>query len=425
MTRIIAIASGKGGVGKTSLAANLGVALAKMGKRVLVVDTDLQMANLGLMLGMEGRPITLQDVLAGEASLADAIYDGPGGIRFVPAGLSIEKFRRVDDEKLADVIKELAEQADIVLLDTAAGIGNDVLASLHGATEVLVVTMAESIAVADALKLIMIAERRLGLDITGVVVEMYKDMKQEMTSKEIQKALQTEVLAVIPEDPQFRECSLEGTPVVLKHPTSLGGTAVINLAAKLIGAPPPMIEAKKPGLLDAILGLLRPKKRRDLTGTKKAPKQEKPKPAPKKEEAKPPAPAPKEEAKPPAPKPPAAKAPTPAAKAPAEAAKAPTPAAKAPTGAAKAPTGATPTPAAKAPTGATPTPAAKAPTGGTPTTAAKTPTGGTPTGVPPSSSGTGSPGASAPGASSPGTGPAGASLLGGVSKEKRAEDQKA
>ncbi len=270
MTRIIAIASGKGGVGKTSLTTNLGVALAKMGKSVILIDTDMQMANLGLMLGMEGRPITLQDVLAGEASLTDAIYDGPSGVKFVPAGLSIEKFRRIDEDKLTDVVKELAQKADIVLLDTPAGIGPDVLATLHSATEVLVVTMAESIAVADALKLIMIAERRLGLDITGVVVEMYKGMKQEMTSKEIQKALQTEVITSIPEDPHFRECSLEGNPVVIKHPTSNAGKAIINLAAKLIGAPAPMIEEQQNiSVIERIMSVLLPKKRPDLSSAKK------------------------------------------------------------------------------------------------------------------------------------------------------------
>ncbi|MFC2175068.1 cell division ATPase MinD [archaeon] len=375
MTRIIAIASGKGGVGKTSLTSNLGIALAKMGKRVIVVDTDLQMANLGLMLGMEGRPITLQDVLAGEASLSDAVYDGPGGVRFVPAGLSIDKFRRVDEEKLIDVVKELGNHADILLLDTAAGIGNDVLASLHSATEVLVVTMAESIAVADALKLIMVAERRLGLDITGVVVEMYKGMKQEMTSKEIQKALQTEVIAIIPEDPLFRESSLDGNPVVVKHPTSPGGTAVINLAAKLIGAPAPMMEERKRGIIEIILGLLMPKKKRTLTGKAEEPKkkEEKKQPVPPKEEPK------KEAAKPPAEKKPAApvKAPVPAPTAPA---KAPTPA---PTAPAKAPT---PIPAAptKAPTPTPTTPTGELAKANPPSSA----------GVPPSSPGAKPPSAS-------------------------------
>ena len=113
----------------------------------------------------------------------------------------------------------------------------------------------------------MVAERRLGLDITGVVVDMYKGLKREMPAKEIQKTLQTEIIAVIPEDRVFRECSLDGTPVVLTAPESEGGRAVINLAAKLIGAPPPMIEKKK-GFIDTLLALLSPPKKRNLTGKK-------------------------------------------------------------------------------------------------------------------------------------------------------------
>ncbi|MCD6523220.1 MAG: cell division ATPase MinD [Candidatus Diapherotrites archaeon] len=264
MARIIAIASGKGGVGKTSLTANLGIALAKLGKKVVMIDTDLQMANLGLMLGMEGRPITLQDVLLGEASIHDATYDVQEGAKFIPSGLSIEKFRRVDEEKLAEVIKEVAESADIVLLDAPAGIGADVMATLHAADEVLVVTMAEAVSVADALKLILIAERRIGLDVIGVVVEMHKGMKQEMPKKEIQKTLQKKVIGVVPEDPRLRECSLEGVPVVVKYPRSPSAIAITKIAAWLIGVKPPEIEEeKKPGIIEMILSFFKGKPKKE------------------------------------------------------------------------------------------------------------------------------------------------------------------
>jgi septum site-determining protein MinD len=280
MARVIAVASGKGGVGKTTLTANLGVAMAKLGKRVLMIDTDMQMANLGLVLGMEGRPITLQDVLLGEASVRDAVYDAPGGSKFIPSGLSIEKFKRVDEEKIVDIVKDVSKDFDVILLDTAAGIGPDVLATLHAAEELLVCTMAESIAVADSFKVILVGERRLGMKIIGVTVDMVKGMKQEMQPKEIQKTLQTDILAIVPEDPHMRECSLEGVPVVIKYPTAPSAVAITNLAARLLGvAPPVIVEAKKKSSIEefieqlmAILGL-KPKKKEgaerlgELTGS--------------------------------------------------------------------------------------------------------------------------------------------------------------
>src|SRR3989338_8722844 len=108
MGRSIAIVSGKGGVGKTSICANLGIALAQRGVSVCLVDADIAMANLSLLLGMQSSPITLHDVLLGEAGVQDAIYDGPKGVKFVPSGLSLENYRRVDSERLAKVVTSIA-----------------------------------------------------------------------------------------------------------------------------------------------------------------------------------------------------------------------------------------------------------------------------------------------------------------------------
>jgi len=119
MTRIITLASGKGGVGKTSITANIGIALAQQGQRVLLVDADVAMANLSLLLGMQSSPITLHDVLLGEANSQDSIYDGPEGINFIPSGLSLESYKRVDSERLEAIISEVASNYDYVLLDAA------------------------------------------------------------------------------------------------------------------------------------------------------------------------------------------------------------------------------------------------------------------------------------------------------------------
>ena len=94
MAITIAIASGKGGTGKTTISANLSVALSKFGKDVIVLDADIAMANLELVMGLDGKPITLNDVLAGSASVEQAIYEGPGGVKVVPAGVSLDSFKK-------------------------------------------------------------------------------------------------------------------------------------------------------------------------------------------------------------------------------------------------------------------------------------------------------------------------------------------
>lgn len=257
-TRIIAISSGKGGVGKTALTANLGVALGKLGKRVLLIDADIQMANLGLMLGMENRPITLQDIMMGNANPIDAVYNVRENVQFVPSGLSLEKMLRVDEENLSAVVKKLSSGYDFVLVDCPPGVGPDALAALHSAAEVLVVTMAEPVSVADGMKLAAFAERRLGLTITGVVINMYKDMKHEMKSDEIQKLIQSRVLAVIPEDPLLRKSSIDGVPVVIKNPDAPSSLVIFGLASKLAGiAKVPVVTKKSGGIIQKFMGIFK------------------------------------------------------------------------------------------------------------------------------------------------------------------------
>jgi len=250
--RIIAIASGKGGVGKTAITANLGIALGMLGKKVLLIDADIQMANLGLMLGMEQRPVTLQDALMGTVKPIDAVYNVRENVEFVPSGLSLEKMLRVDEEKLGEVVAELSEGHDFVLIDCPPGVGPDALAAFHAANEMLLITMAEPVSVADAMKLAMFAERRLSMDMTGVVVNMYKGIKQEMKEREITKLIQLPLLATIPEDPLLRKSSIEGVPVVIKYPDAPSSLVIMSLASKLTGVSKVVKIEKKVGIIEAI-----------------------------------------------------------------------------------------------------------------------------------------------------------------------------
>jgi len=118
---IILIISGKSGVGKTFTCANLGVIIAKAGFKTLLLDADIKLANLEILLGLEGKEITLQHVLNGEARLEDAIYNGPGGVDVIPAGLSIENI--TSDIKIPDsILSELIELYDYILVDPPAGL---------------------------------------------------------------------------------------------------------------------------------------------------------------------------------------------------------------------------------------------------------------------------------------------------------------
>jgi septum site-determining protein MinD len=176
-------------VGKTTLTANIGISLAQAGYSVCLIDADIAMANLSLLLGMQSSPITLQDVLLGEASIEDALYDGPAGVKFVPSGLSLESYRRVDSERLESVVKSIKSRFDFVLLDAPAGIEKNVLAAMASSEELLLVTMPESPSIADALKTKTMAER-LGVKPLGVVVNFVYGQKGEISVSDIQKVLE-------------------------------------------------------------------------------------------------------------------------------------------------------------------------------------------------------------------------------------------
>ncbi|MEM4222157.1 MAG: cell division ATPase MinD [archaeon] len=235
MARVIAIASGKGGVGKTMLTANLGFALANFDKKVLLVDADLDMANLELVLGMEGRPITLQDVLNEEAKLDDAIYDIAQNIKFVPAGIAPSQYRRVDPEKLVNVLTQLAVKADFVLLDCPAGIGRDTQACLSAGKEVILVVTPEHMSLADAYKTKIVAEK-LGSEVIGVVVNLIKGVKRELKDKEITSLLQVPILGHIKEEGLVREATLSGKPIVAQNPSHPVSQEIYKIAAYLTGS---------------------------------------------------------------------------------------------------------------------------------------------------------------------------------------------
>ena len=256
MTRVITVASGKGGVGKTTITANLGVALSTYGERVVVLDADIAMANLELILGMEGKSVTLHDVLAGNASIEDAVYEGPKGVRVVPAGISLEGLRNVKLDRLEDALAYLIEDTDILLIDAPAGLEKDAVAALAAADELLLVTTPEVPSISDALKTKIVASK-LDINIIGVVINREQYDKTFLSVEEVETILEVPVIAVIPDDPEVSRAAAFGEPIVIKNPKSPASNALMKLAADLIGEEYQPIEPDKQGVIaKLIIGLM-------------------------------------------------------------------------------------------------------------------------------------------------------------------------
>ncbi len=257
MGRVIALVSGKGGVGKTTITANLGIALAKRGMSVCMIDADIAMANLSLLLNMQNSPITLHDVLLGEASIDDALYDGPAGIKFIPSGLSLENYRRVDPERLQAVIDTIKPRFDFILLDCAAGIERTVMAAISASDEVLLIAMPTSPSIADVLKA-KITSQRLGSKPLGVIINFYRQEKGEIKKEDVMKLLELPVIVTIPFDDEMRKSFMQENlaPVVMTKPGTPAAVAIQVAAAKLAGLPVQAEQQQVGGFLSGFFGKL-------------------------------------------------------------------------------------------------------------------------------------------------------------------------
>ena len=234
MARVIVIASGKGGVGKTTIAANLGIALSLHQEDVVVLDLDIAMANLELILGLEDKPVTLQEVLSGKDTIHNAVYEGPGGVKIVPAGLSLFGLKDMRLERLEEVLKTLTEDIDVLLIDAPGGLERDALAALEVSNELILVTTPEITSLSDALKTKIVAEK-LGMDILGVVINRGKSDKAFLTANEIEVILNVPVLSIIPEDPELNIAYASGNSILVNNPKSNTSKLMMNLAAGVIG----------------------------------------------------------------------------------------------------------------------------------------------------------------------------------------------
>jgi|TARA_B100002003_G_scaffold248768_1_gene283328 septum site-determining protein MinD len=234
MARIIVINSGKGGVGKTTTAINLGASLNKLEKDVIIVDANLNTPNIGLQLGAPVVPITLNNVLKGRAIIEDAIYEHSSGTKIVPSSLSVKELTKFNSKKLPEIVKKLSTMCDYVIIDSAAGFGEEVIAVLEAADEVIIVTNPEMPAVTDALKAVKVA-RGMGKEINGVIITRHTNAKYEMPLSSIRSMLESQIIGIIPEDRAVKEALNLRDAVVHTHPRARVSKKYHEIAKKVSG----------------------------------------------------------------------------------------------------------------------------------------------------------------------------------------------
>lgn len=234
MSRIIAVASGKGGVGKTTLVSNLSAALAGLNRSVIAIDGNTTTPNLGLHLGVPLYPKTMQDVMRGRAGIREAMYQHSDGFRLIPADMSVEKVMTPQPHKLVDAVYKLLGESEFVLIDTAAGLGAEATSAIKAADELLVVVNPDLASLTEALKLIRIAGKH-ETQAVGVVVNRVKNEGIELGQEEIEGFLGIPVMGVVNEDYAVRRATAERCPVVTHAPKSLAAQQFMAIAAGMVG----------------------------------------------------------------------------------------------------------------------------------------------------------------------------------------------
>ena len=246
--KVMAVTSGKGGVGKTFVSANLAAALAKLGHRVLVLDADLGLANLDVVLNLYPK-ITLHDVFTGKAKLEEAIIRAPGGFSVLLAGSGMVEYSRLTPEVRDDFLRIMAglvPHYDVVLLDTGAGISDVVLFAVSLASEVLVVATPEPTSLTDAyatikvlvgqqkrqtIRMVINQTARIG-DGRAITVQL-QQVLDRFVPTEPGRPIKLVHMGDIPADPAVRQAIMRRQLLMQTTPSCPAAMAISQLALKL------------------------------------------------------------------------------------------------------------------------------------------------------------------------------------------------
>ncbi|HYF93942.1 MAG TPA: MinD/ParA family protein [Symbiobacteriaceae bacterium] len=269
-TRVIAVTSGKGGVGKTNLSINLGHALISAGHEVILLDADLGLANADILLGTVP-PYHLGHLLRGERDIQELIHRTPGKLKLISGGSGVSELANIPEDRLrffVAALRKLDGQADYLILDTGAGLSHTVQEFVLAADQVVVVTTPEPTSLADGYATIkMLAARRPGIDIRLVVNQAERPEEATAAAERIISTarnflgLQVEYLGTIPRDPIVWQSVRRQVPFIMLYPDAPASRAVQFVAERLMDARSagagavPEPARNKSGFFDRIAGM--------------------------------------------------------------------------------------------------------------------------------------------------------------------------
>lgn len=246
--QVIAVSGGKGGVGKTNVSINLAVSLAEIGRKVMVLDADLGLANIDVVLGLHPK-FDLSHVMRGEKDLDEIIIDGPAGIRLIPGASGIQHMAELSPAEHAGIISafsEMGSDIDTLIVDTAAGISDTVISFTRASQEVIVVVCDEPASITDAYAIIKLLNKEYGSTRFRVLANMVRtaqegrDLYNKMcavTDRYLDVMLS--FMGAIPYDESLKKAVKSQKPVVIAFPRSKAAQAFKNLARKVEAWPPP------------------------------------------------------------------------------------------------------------------------------------------------------------------------------------------
>ncbi len=263
MSEVIVITSGKGGVGKTTTSANLGTGLAMLGKKVVLIDTDIGLRNLDVVMGLENRIVyNLVDVIEGGCRLSQALIKDKRypNLQLLPSAQTRDK-SSVSPEQMKKLIDSLRDDFDYILLDCPAGIEQGFKNAIAGADRAIVVTTPEVSAIRDADRIIGLLEageiRKIDLIVNRIRMDMVKrgDM---MSIEDVVDILAVHLIGAVPDDEHIVISTNQGEP--LTGSDSMAGQAYMNIARRVTGEDVPMLDLNvKNGFFSRLAGVFKKK----------------------------------------------------------------------------------------------------------------------------------------------------------------------